>query len=222
MDEVLELCRRVLGASPLADQAVAQAQSEPHRARVPKLAAAIKACRSLAGDESGPAPDVAADATSDAPGDATGLAGAVARELSAANARLPERGREVLALRELLHLSHKEIARAMHTSQSGIPLQLAQARLALQAQRRGIEPDAACEERERTLGLLACRQDGEPLGVSDEEWLFAHLAQCEGCGTAHAAMLEASVCYRAWQPAPAPPTEPVVTDELPLEPPPEA
>ena len=215
MDEVLELCRRVLGASPLAEQAAAQAQSEPHRARVPRLAAAIKACRSVAGDAG--ETEEAGDVSPDAPGDALDLAGAVAGELSAANARLPEPDREVLALRELLHLSHKEIARAVHTSQSVVPLQLAQARLRLQAQRRGTDPDAACDERERTLPLLACRQDGESLDAADEEWLFQHLGQCERCATAHAAMLEASVCYQAWRPAPAP--GPV--DELQSEPPPE-
>jgi hypothetical protein len=36
------------------------------------------------------------------------------------------------------------------------------------------------------------------LAAQDDAWLLEHLAVCVGCEMAHAAMLEASVCYRAW------------------------
>jgi hypothetical protein len=192
MDEVLELCRRVLGSSPLADQAAAEAHAGNHRTRVPRLAAAIKVCRVLA--EQPPAP------VADGVDGGTALSSAVARELASANACLSERKRELLALRELLRLSYKDVARAMNTSQDAIPLWLAHARLELYAERRGTQPDVSCPDSERALRLLACRQDGEPLSDADLEWLFAHATQCDGCGTAHAAMLEASACYRAWRP----------------------
>jgi RNA polymerase sigma factor (sigma-70 family) len=205
MDEVLELCRRVLGASPLAEAAAEQARAERHRARVPKLAAAIKACRARA--------DSVETAGFEDPDDAPHeeLARAVQRELTAATAKLPERHREVLALRELLGLSHKEIARAMHASQATIPLLLARARLGLQAERRGTSAEEDCDDRERSLRLLALRQDGERVQPADQQWLFEHMADCGGCATAHAVMLEASVNYRAWRPAPAP--EPPAEEE---------
>ncbi len=208
MDEVFELCRRVLGASALAERAAAQASAEHHRARVPKLAAAVAACRGLAEQ----APAQPRELEDPARAEAAELTSAVARELAQATARLPERQREVLALRELLGLSYREIARAMHTPQSTVPLLLAQARLQLQAERRGTDPDAACADRDRALRLLACRQDSEPAADADQEWLFEHVTQCAVCGTAHAAMLEASVCYRAWKPAHT--AEPAVDEAL--------
>ncbi len=206
MDEVLELCRRVLGQASSAQQAAAQARAEGRRGRVTKLAAAIKACRALAdgaSDEQLPAlpPD-------DQPSDSArpALAAAVARELSSASARLPEREREVLALRELLRLSYKEIARVMAIKPTAVPMLLAEARLRLQVERRGtsVELGAGCAEGERALRLLARRQDSEPVSAADQEWLLQHMAQCEACERAHAAMLEASVCYRAWLPEEAP------------------
>jgi hypothetical protein len=70
----------------------------------------------------------------------------------------------------------------------------------LRAERRGTDVGAGadCEERDRALRLLAARQDSEPMSGEDDEWLLAHLAACPSCETAHAAMLEAAVCYRAW------------------------
>ena len=46
------------------------------------------------------------------------------------------------------------------------------------------------------LGLLARRQDSEPLPSQDHEWVLTHVAQCRACEMVQAAMLEASVCYR--------------------------
>ena len=82
---------------------------------------------------------------------------------------------------------------------AGAPL-LARARLRLRSERRetDAEPGVACAQRERTLRVVACRLDSEPINAEDDAWLRAHLGECTGCEMAHAAMLEASVCYRAW------------------------
>jgi hypothetical protein len=75
---------------------------------------------------------------------------------------------------------------------------LARARLRLREERRGARPAAGtCDEGERALRLLALRQDGEAADAQDADWLLAHIGDCEECGAAHGAMLEASVVYRA-------------------------
>ncbi len=195
MDEVLELCRRVLGDGELAEQAAAAANSEQTSDRIALLALAARACRERADAENGSATPAPSDEA------AGGLARAVAHELAAATARLPERQREALALRELLRLSYEQISRVMGLDAAAVGPLLARARLRLRAERRGSsgDPNAApCAEHERALRILASRQDSEPLSHEDDEWLLAHLARCPTCEMAHAAMLEASVCYRAW------------------------
>jgi hypothetical protein len=87
----------------------------------------------------------------------------------------------------------------MEIEQVAVGPLLARARLRLRSERRGTEI-AGCEDRERALRVLASRQDSEPLSHEDDEWLLAHLADCKSCEMAHGAMLEASVCYRAWPP----------------------
>jgi hypothetical protein len=128
------------------------------------------------------------------------LAEAVAAELAEATARLPERQREALALRELLGLHHLEIGRVVGVETVAVAPLLARARLRLRTELRGVSPPAPeCPERERALRTITLRQDGEEVPVADDDWLIEHLGHCEGCGRAHAAMLEASACYRAWQ-----------------------
>jgi len=202
MDEVHEFCLRVLGGSALADEAAAQARATSDGDRIALLTAAAEACRERAErrdgaastDQSGPA---AAEHLGDGP---PGLSASVARELAEATARLPERQREALALRELLRLSYEQIARVLRIEPAAVAPLLARARLRLRAERRGAGPDSSggCLERDRALRVLACRQDSEPLSAEDDTWLLAHMAVCPACETAHAAMLEASVCYRAW------------------------
>jgi hypothetical protein len=197
MDEVLELCRRVLGDEGRADEAaaVAGAASTATSDRIARLAAAARACRDRAEPENGGAP---------APAPATeprGLSEAVARELAAATARLPVRQREALALRELLRLSYTQIAQVMGLDLAAVAPLIARSRLRLRTERRGAAPDlttGTCADHDRALRLLASRQDSEPISVEDDEWLRAHLAECPECEMVHAAMLEASVCYRAW------------------------
>jgi hypothetical protein len=195
MDEVLELCRRVLGPGEAADAAAAQALADaPSSERIARLREAARACRHRAEEQELSSAGRAAE------GEPAGLTAAVARELAAATASLPERQREVLALREMLRLSYAQIGTVMEIDPAAVAPLVARARLRLRAERRGAAPDTGpvCEERDRALRLLARRQDSEPLSEQDDEWLLAHLAGCAGCDMAHAAMLEASVCYRAW------------------------
>jgi len=196
MDEVHEFCRRMLGGAALADEAAAQARAANGSDRIALLTAAAAACRERAEQRDGIPP--ADDDQLEAP--APGLSASVARELSLATARLPERQREALALRELLRLSYEQISRVLGIEPAAVAPLLARARLRLRAERRGAgaEQDTGCLERDRALRVLACRQDSEPLSAEDHSWLLAHLAVCRACETAHAAMLEASVCYRAW------------------------
>ncbi len=202
MDEVLEFCVRVIGRGPAAEQVAGQARAEGAD-RLGQLAIAAAACRDR---DSRSRPEEAGAGESvdgSAGGEASELRVAVARELESATAALPQLQREALALRELLQLPYAEMAGVMGVAQEAVGSLLAQARLRLRDERRGpIDAGlASCPEPERALGLLASRQDGEPLAESDEEWLHAHLMDCPACETAHGAMLEASLCYRGWSSA---------------------
>lgn len=199
MDEVEEFCLRVLGAREPAADAAARARAESGGDdRIALLRAAVLECRERGDrrDRDGLAED------DEIAGGSTGLAAAVARELADGTARLPERQREALALRELLGLSYERIARVLGIDHAAVAPLLARARLRLRAERRGgasgSEQEARCEHRERALRILASRQDSEPVSTEDDEWVLAHMAECPLCETAHPAMLEASVCYRAW------------------------
>jgi hypothetical protein len=197
MDEVEEFCVRVLGARELAADAAERARAESDGDdRIALLRAAVVECRER-GDRRDGDGLVEDDEIA---GGSSGLAAAVARELAESTARLPERQREALVLRELLRLSYEQIAQVLGIDQVAVAPLLARARLRLRAERRGrgIEQEAPCEHRERALRILASRQDSEPVSAEDNEWVLAHMAECPSCDTAHAAMLEASVCYRAW------------------------
>jgi hypothetical protein len=192
MDELHGFCVRMLGPGNAASAAEQAARAAGHGDRVESLAAAATACREH---------DVAeAPAEAKAPDPADGLAQAVARELALATARLPERQREALALRELLGLSHEQIARVVGVENVAVAPLLARARLRLRAELRGDgEPRPECLERDRALRTIALRQDSEAVAAADDDWLVEHLGHCTGCAQAHAAMLEAAVCYRAWR-----------------------
>jgi Sigma-70, region 4 len=195
MDELYEFCVRMIGADeagPVAEQARGQGAGD----LIKELAAAAVVCHSR-GD-----PARAADEDRpDSSGEDLPLAQAVAAEIAAATSAMPQRQREVLALRELLALSHRDISRVMGIEAAAVPPLVARARLRLRRELRG-GPDAApdCGERERSLRALAMRQDGELSDQQENAWLLEHLGDCDPCTSAHAAMLEASVCYRAWRP----------------------
>lgn len=192
MSEELEaFCRRVLGDGPAAAE-IALAARRGGGDRISQLAMAARLCRDQ--------PEAGTVAELD-PVDGVGdLSENVAAEMAAATARLPERQREALALREALRLSHEQIGQVMGLEGAAVAPLLARARLRLRLERRG--PGSAvpgeCKEAERALRILARRQDSEPLTAEDDDWMHAHLALCENCEMAHAAMLEASACYRAW------------------------
>jgi hypothetical protein len=192
VDEVLEFCRRVLGSPELAQAAAAQARANSSADRLAQLAHAARGCRERA--------ELAAPPALEPESPPLGLTAAVARELEAANARLPERHREAMALRELLSLSYDQIAAVMGLETAAVGPLLARARLRLRAELRGPLPTSAesCSTQDRAIRLLAQRQDSESVSSQDDGWLLEHLGGCEPCERAHAAMLEASVCYRGW------------------------
>jgi hypothetical protein len=202
MDEVHEFCRRVLGSGAAADAAASAVLARRHASRIELYAVAAQSCRAHAGEET--APSVPDGAT---------LSDAVAAEVGRATLALPERQREVLALRESARLSHDQIASVLGLDNAAVAPLLARARLALREQRRGLAASpVVCAERDRALRALARRQDSEALTGDDDAWLHRHLAECVECDQAHAAMLEASVCYRAAG-APGPPADDAVAPQ---------
>jgi hypothetical protein len=194
--EIHEFTRRVLGDEQAAREAATAALAGGHVGRLEVIARAVDACRRHAGRPPG----------ADSPPHRNGtvpasLAQAVALELHAANAALPARQRQALAMREMLRLSYPQIGALMSLEQPAVASLLARARLVLRAQLRDSavsDPEPRCVEREHALRVLARRQDSEPLREADMNWLHDHMGDCVGCEKAHAAMLEASVRYRAW------------------------
>jgi RNA polymerase sigma-70 factor (ECF subfamily) len=127
-------------------------------------------------------------------------------EIRDANARLPARQREVLVLRELEDLSYDEIAELMEMNRNSVAQLISRARINLRDALRGTAlasvatSSADCE---RSLALLAARQDGQP--SADQDWLDDHMLSCETCPLAREAMEEAGISYRAWLPVAAGP-----------------
>jgi Sigma-70, region 4 len=188
--EVRELCRRLLGDGTAAGDAAAAALSNGATARVELLTLAITECRARVDQQVHPPPSTAPST----------LAEAITAELTVANAALAADQREVLAMRELLGLSHAEIAAASGSDENAVALLLASARLTLRTELRAMPPDDGCPERERGLRILVRRQDGEAVGDADDVWIREHMGGCPECERHHAAMLEASVRYHAWKP----------------------
>ena len=101
-----------------------------------------------------------------------------------ANVRLPERQREVLALRELEELSYDEIAEITAMDRGSVAQLISRARIKLRDELRGtalasIAP--ASPDCERALPLIAMRQDRELEDAGDRAWLAEHLAACDTC-----------------------------------------
>ena len=199
MDDVQRLCVRLVGEAAGRDAAEA-ARAQAGGDGTAGLKAALAACRQApaeADDAGGPAGVVGETSG--------GLADAVAAELRRAVSGLEREARELLALRDLLGLSYAEIADVIEGESDRVALGLAAARLGLREQLRGPgHPQPECPERDRALRTIAARQDGQPVPAADDDWLIEHLGHCRGCAQAHAAMLEAAACYRAWAAAEAP------------------
>jgi Sigma-70, region 4 len=212
MDDLARFCVRMLGDGPAARTAEDSARADGDGDRSAMLRAAVSAVRQGAEPASEPAPNAPAatdPGDDDRPTDPAALPEAIARELAAAAGGLPVAEREALALRELLRLSYEELAGATDVAPEDVAVLLAQARLDLRTQLRGAglaQPE--CDERERAMRTIARRQDGEEVSAADDDWLIEHLGHCRGCRQAHAAMLEASACYRAWA-SPDLPADPV-------------
>jgi RNA polymerase sigma factor (sigma-70 family) len=127
-------------------------------------------------------------------------------EIRAANASLPPRQREVLALRELEELSYDEIAEIMEMNRNSVAQLISRARIGLRDALRGTAlasiatSSADCE---RAVALLAATQDRQR--GTDRDWLEGHLHTCETCRLSREAMEEAGTSYRAWLPIAAAP-----------------
>ncbi len=212
MDDLARYCLRMLGEGSAARAAEETARAGGDGDRSAMLRAAVAAVRQGSEPASEPAPNAPAatdPGDEDRPTDPTALPETIARELAAAAGGLPLAEREALALRELLGLDHDDVAAATGVAPDAVAVLLAQARLDLRTRLRGAgAPQPECDERERALRTIARRQDGEPVAAADDDWLIEHLGHCRGCRQAHAAMLEASACYRAWA-APGMPADPV-------------
>ncbi|HEV7458920.1 MAG TPA: sigma-70 family RNA polymerase sigma factor [Solirubrobacteraceae bacterium] len=120
-----------------------------------------------------------------------------------ANTRLPERQREVLALRELEELSYDEIAEIMEMNRNSVAQLISRARISLRDELRGTalaSVAASSPDCERALPLIAQRQDRELDDAEDRTWLAEHVAGCDSCRVAQEAVQEAGISYRAWLP----------------------
>jgi RNA polymerase sigma factor (sigma-70 family) len=129
---------------------------------------------------------------------------AATRELTEqAHARLPERQREVLALRELEGLSYEEIGEVLELKPNAVAQLISRARIKLAELVRGdaLESVAgATPDCDRALPLLARGQDSQTLTSEDGNWLFMHLRDCAVCRVRESTMQEAGVSYRSLAP----------------------
>ena len=125
-------------------------------------------------------------------------------EIRVANLTLPERQREVLALRELEELSYDEIAELMDMNRNSVAQLISRARINLRDALRGTalaSIAASSPDCERALPLIALEQDGQlDEDSNDAGWLGEHLMHCHTCRLGRDAMQEAGISYRAWAP----------------------
>jgi RNA polymerase sigma factor (sigma-70 family) len=135
------------------------------------------------------------------------LLSAAREDVRAANAALPARQREVLALREVELLSYDEIGEIMGLNRNAVAQLVSRARIKLRDLLRGsalASVSASSQECTRALPLLAALQDGEEGEEGEEgaelDWLRAHLADCDTCRLGRAAMEEAGTSYRLLAP----------------------
>jgi len=124
-------------------------------------------------------------------------------DVRAASARLPDRHREVLTLRELDELSYDDIAEIMEMNRNSVAQLISRARIKLRDELRGSALAAiavSSPECERALPLISMRQDGQLTDVEDRAWLEAHVGACDTCRVSVEAIEEAGVSYRVWAP----------------------
>ena len=125
------------------------------------------------------------------------LLAATREQVEVANAALPARQREVLALREVECLSYDQIADIMDLKTNAVAQLISRARIKLRDAVRGTalaSIKAASLDCDRAMPLIALRQDG---GRNAElDWLMSHLVTCATCRARQAAMQDAGVSYR--------------------------
>ncbi len=131
------------------------------------------------------------------------LLAAAREDVRVANAELPARQREVLALREVELLSYDEIGELMGLNRNAVAQLVSRARIKLRDLLRGsalASVSASSANCAKALPLLASIQDDERGDPDELDWAHAHLAECDTCRLAQAAMQEAGVSYRALAP----------------------
>ena len=125
-------------------------------------------------------------------------------QIRAANATLPARQREALALYELDQRSYDEIAEIMQMNRNSVAQLLSRARINLRNALRGEALTSifhSTPECERALPLICASDDGQLDEAShDAVWLADHLTSCTTCPLRAEAMQEAGASYRAWTP----------------------
>src|SRR5256885_5403950 len=121
---------------------------------------------------------------------------ALQADVREANGRLPERQREVLALRELEELSYDEIAEIMDMNRNAAAQLISRARIKLRDELRGsalASIAVSSPDCERALALIAMRDDGQLEDPLELAWLEQHLAECDTCRVSVEAMHEAGM-----------------------------
>lgn len=144
-----------------------------------------------------------ADDSAEADPELTALIADQGSDVRAANARLPERHRLALALRELEDMSYEDIGRVLDITPGAVAQLLVRARNALRRELRlgqvnAEAMEAGCRARLGDIGALI---DGE-LNADRAHVLTQHLALCPSCREARASFEQARVTYRAWLPLP--------------------
>jgi RNA polymerase sigma factor (sigma-70 family) len=120
-----------------------------------------------------------------------------------ANAQLPPRYREVLALREVAGRSYDEIGSIMGISENAAAQLIwrARSKLRVALTAGAISSVVASTEACETAQLLINRlHDGEPVNDVEQEWLDEHLEECGKCRAARGMVLEVATSYRCWAP----------------------
>ena len=120
-----------------------------------------------------------------------------------ANAQLPPRHREVLALREVAGRSYVEIGAIMGISENAAAQLIwrARSKLRVALTAGAISSVVASTENCETAQLLINRlHDGEPVTDAEQKWLDEHLEECGKCRAARGMVLEVAASYRMWAP----------------------